>query len=33
MKKGGGIGPEKPWQLTSKEKVPNPIIIQAEKIS
>jgi hypothetical protein len=25
MKKGGGIGPAKPWQPTSNEKVPNPI--------
>jgi hypothetical protein len=33
MKKGGGIGPAKPWQPTRNEKVPNPISLRAEKIS
>jgi hypothetical protein len=33
MKKGGGIGPAKPWQPASNEKVPNPISSRTEKIS
>jgi hypothetical protein len=33
MKKGGGIGPAKPWQPTIIEKVPNPISFRTEKIS
>ncbi len=38
MKKGGGTGPVKPWQpagsiAIEKEKVPNPIRQQMEKIS
>ncbi len=36
MKKGGGTGPVKPWQPAGsceKEKVPNPIRQQMEKIS